>query len=103
MKHRLEGYTLIHGEIISPEVVIAKFNPGLTLATVKEMVAALNHGHEMLMLYKQHRDNMHIANVAVMLERMETICMQWNMDVFAARRTTKEEQNEAALPIHSSP
>ena len=86
MNHKLKGYSLIHGDIISPEVAIAEFNNGISKSSIKEMVAAMNHGHEMLMVYKQHRDNMHIGNVVSMLEHMEKIYRQWDNEVFVIRR-----------------
>jgi predicted regulator of amino acid metabolism with ACT domain len=86
MNHRLKGRTLLHGDFDSPDIAIAEFSKVIDRKYVKEMVTALNHGDEMLRIYQQHRDNLHITNIVPMLERMESVFHRWERDLYAARR-----------------
>lgn len=54
-----------------------------------KMNTDLKYGLMLLKLYEEHRDNMHIANVADMLERMEGIYRVWQTEKEVAVRTPK--------------
>ena len=89
MNFKLKGRTLLNGDIISPEIPYAVFDEGLSKPMVKYLVSALNYGHDMLMVYQQYRDNMHIRNVVEMLERLEEIHKKFYAEGFASRRETE--------------
>jgi hypothetical protein len=84
MNYKLKGRTLLHGDVTQPETVIAEFSDKLTRTSAKELVAAMNYGHDLLMLYKQHRDNLHVVNVVTMLQAMESVYKQWDAEVYNA-------------------
>jgi len=86
MNHRLVGNKIIHGDIISPDLVIATFSNQFCKEYQKQLVNSLNHGHEILMLYKQYRDNLHITNVLELLEKIEKEYLQWSSNEYQIRR-----------------
>jgi hypothetical protein len=84
-----DGDKLLNADIISPEFVYATLNNGLTEQAKVEIFLTLRCGAQMLDLYKATRDNMHISNVAHMLEDMETIFQYYEYELYAAKRRTK--------------
>lgn len=86
MNHKLKGRSLIHGEINSPEITLAEFSKELTKDAIQRMVSSMNYGHKILMIYKQHRDNMHITNVVDMLKKIEEEFRKFEDEVYTARR-----------------
>jgi len=86
VNHKLRGRVLIHGDFLSPDAKIAEFSNDFSQSYMRELVAALNHGDDMLRIYKCHRDNLHITNVVPMLEHMERIFHAWEHDLHVARR-----------------
>lgn len=86
MNFRLKDRTLLNGDIISPEIPYAEFSPEITETAIHEMVSAMNSGHEMLMLYKELRNNMHILNVCRFLERMDVVYAKYERELFEIRR-----------------
>ena len=77
MNFKLKGRTLLNADTISPDIPYAEFSDGISIDTINRIVNNMNCGHIMLMLYKQHRDNLHITNVVTMLEKMEEVYHMW--------------------------
>jgi hypothetical protein len=86
MNHKLKGNKIIHGDIISPETEIATFNSSFGKKYQKQIVSALNHGHDMLMLYQTYRDNMRIANVVEFLDKAEKIFQKYDEEIYNSMR-----------------
>ena len=87
MKHKLSKGKILHGEFISPDVVIAEFNNDFLESYQTQFVSTFNHGEQMLRLYKSVRDHLDITTVAEMLEDMEKIYNQWSYEMY---KFTKE-------------
>lgn len=90
MNHRLKGRTLLHGDILN-DTSIAEFSDALTEQAIHRMVNAMNYGDEMLRLYQGCRENMHIANILPMLEKMEEVYRNWDEAEYNAKRRYKSE------------
>jgi len=73
MRTKRKGNKLLDANIISPDAVYATFNDDLCSKTKDEIVLFINYGSEMLSIYKQHRDSLHIVNVVEMLKKMEEV------------------------------
>ena len=86
MNFKLVGTKLINGDIISPEIPYAEFSCVVSHSTMLNIVANLNYGHELLMIYKEYRDNMHIASVVSMLEKMEGIFAEYDYELHRIMR-----------------
>ena len=71
MNFKLKNRTLLNADIIRPENPYAEFSNEIASKIPKRIVNSLNHGHTMLMIYKQYRDNLHFTNVSEMLKKME--------------------------------
>ena len=93
MKHKWHQGKLLHGDFKGNDerFVMAEFSSELNKADQKTIVATLNHGDDMLKLYKQYRDNLHISNVQEMIEHMEGIYRMWSYQMIKIGR---EEINE---------
>jgi hypothetical protein len=83
------GDKLLNEDVISPEFVYATLNEKLTEQAKVEIFVTLRCGAQMLDLYRATRDNMHISNIADMLEKMETIHHYFDYEVYAVKRGTK--------------
>lgn len=86
---KLHGNDLLNADIISPPTVVASFKPGYTGHFKKEVELTINHGALMLAAYNRHRDNLHVANVARMIEEMERIHREHEYAMFVAFRTLR--------------
>ena len=74
---KLNGRKLVNGDYKSPETTYAEFNDNLNTDDIEHIVNILKNGQKMLGIYSKYRDNMHIKNVATMLENFETkFCSQ---------------------------
>lgn len=71
MNYKVKNRKLLNADIISPEIVYAEFSNELVDGEAERMVNSMNFGHEMLSIYDDFRDNMHVVNVVEMLKRME--------------------------------
>jgi len=89
LNFKIKNRKLLNADIISPEIEYAEFSDELTPGTAERLVNSMNQGDEMMMIYKQMRDDMHIANVLNMLERMEHIYAIWTQEDFNIRRGVK--------------
>ena len=88
MKHKLIDSKLIHGDIADPQTEIAVFS-NITKIAQKEVVSTLNNGDDMLKLYKQYRNNLHINSVVELLEKMEEIYQKWEYEMYEAIKQPK--------------
>ena len=88
MKHKLVDSKLILGDILDPQIEIAVFS-NITKIAQKEVVSTLNNGDDMLKLYKQYRNNLHINSVVELLEKMEEIYQKWEYEIYEAIKQTK--------------
>ena len=89
MNFRIKNRKLLNADIISPEIVYAEFSSELVESQAECMVNAMNNGHDMLLIYKEMRDDMHIVNVMEMLNRMERIYAKWVEREYQIQRKTK--------------
>ena len=85
MNFKLKGNYLLNADIVYPETIYATFSKELTPVAAKELVLNLNYGHDLLMVYKQFRDNLHITNVVEMLKRMDALLREYDYKVYEAR------------------
>ena len=85
MNFKLKDRTLLNADIISPDMPYAEFDPDLARNVPKNIVNSLNNGNEMLMIYKQFRDDLHIVNVVEMLKQMEEIYRAYDRTEFEKR------------------
>ena len=88
MKHKLVDSKLILGDILDPQIEIAVFS-NITKIAQKEVVSTLNNGDDMLKLYKQYRNNLHINSVVELLEKMEEIYQKWEYEMYEAIKQPK--------------
>ena len=86
MNHYLKDRQLIHGDILSPETVVATFSEDFSIEYIKTIVATLNHGSEMLNTYKALEGNWDIEKVLDLLQRMADIHHKWSYEKYAASR-----------------
>jgi hypothetical protein len=91
MNHYLKGRQLIHGEILSPETVIATFSEEFSTDSLKKIVATLNYGDEMLQAYKtlEGTGSWDIGKVLEALQKMASIHRKWSYENYAASRGEK--------------
>lgn len=87
MKTKIKGNLLLNADVIVPELAYATFSDSLTMQTKKEISLILDYGHEILQCYAVGRDNLHVANVTRMLERMEGIYRLFAAEMYAAQRS----------------
>jgi hypothetical protein len=59
-------------------IVVGTFNDVLTNKVKRRLICDMVFGGEMMIIYKQYRDNFHITSVVEMLKEMETIFAEWN-------------------------
>ena len=90
MNFKLKGRTLLNGDFKSPDMPYAVFDDGVGKQVVKEIVCNLNKGSELLSIYKQYRDNMHIKNITDMLSKMEEVYRQFNQEIDSIKRSVKD-------------
>jgi hypothetical protein len=80
---------MINGDIVKPEIPYAVFNDDLNPAEMKKIIANLNYGNDMLLIFKQYRDNLHIMNVIEMITRMEEVFRKYDYEMFEIRKEDK--------------
>ena len=86
MNFKLKDRTLLDADIISPDMPYAEFDPDLARNVPKNIVNSLNNGHEMLMIYKKYRDDLHVVNVVEMIKQMEDIYRAYDRTEFEIKR-----------------
>jgi hypothetical protein len=86
MNIKLVGNKLVNADVISPFLVIAEFNEGLAYTAKVKYTETLVAGHKMLSLYNQFRDDLTVANVALMLVEMDRVRREMEYNMFVAYR-----------------
>ena len=89
MNFKLVGNKMINGDIVSPEIPYAVFDDGLNRADMKKIIANLNYGNDMLLVYQQYRENLHIANVVEMLKQLEKVFCKFDYEMYEIRKKDK--------------
>ena len=89
MNFKIKNRKLLNADTISPEIVYAEFSDQLAPGEAERMANSLNRGHEMLMIYDEMRDSLHIVNVVDMLKRMEDVYNDWVNETHRIRRSVK--------------
>lgn len=89
MNFKIKDRKLLNADIISPEIVYAEFSDALVDGVAEGMVNSMNCGHEMLTIYSDFRDDLHITNVADMLKKMESVYQKWVSETHMIRRNSK--------------
>lgn len=64
---------IISGDFESPEYKIAEFTDQFTEKAKRQLILNHNYGAQMIEIYEQHRENMHISNVSDMIQKMEKV------------------------------
>ena len=86
MNHYLKGRQLMHGDILSPETVVATFSEDFSIEYIKTIVATLNYGDEMISAYKALEGNWDIEKVLELLQKMASIHQKWSYEKYNIRR-----------------
>ena len=87
--YRYKANKMLNADIISPELVVAEFSDQLVKGEAAKIVNNLNFGQEMLQLFGEHSDDLHIANVMQMLEKMDKVWAKWSEQDYNIRRDAK--------------
>jgi len=80
---------MINGDIIFPEIPYAVFDDGLNRSEMKKIIANLNYGNDMLLVYQQYHDNLYIVNVVKMIEKLDKIFQKYDYEMFEIRKIDK--------------
>lgn len=91
MNHRLKGRTLIHGDIIDPEIPIAEFSEDFTPVEREKIVATLNLGHDMILAYATYRQRRELHEVVNLVAKLDEIYHHWTQAMFDARKRGGQE------------
>jgi hypothetical protein len=86
MNFKLKGTILLNGDISFPEIPYAEFSKDLDPSIMKSMVLTLNHGHDMLMIYKQYRYNINVKRLAEMFDKMEEIYQKYSFGIYTNKK-----------------
>ena len=91
MNHRLKGRTLIHGDILDPEIPIAEFSEDFSAIEREKLVASLNYGHDMILAYATYRQRGALHDVVNLVAQLEEIYRNWTQAMFDARIRGEQE------------
>jgi hypothetical protein len=86
MNFKLDGNTMVDGDIISPIMAYAEFSDELVDSAPKKIVNTLNNGHDMLMIYKKYRGNIDLSNINHMLAEMDSVMSSYETSDYAIKR-----------------
>jgi hypothetical protein len=75
--YKIKGNDIINADFADPGLVIGSFNDKLLETEKKKIVNDLVYGREMLEIYKECRDGLHIIDVVNALKKMEFIFTDW--------------------------
>lgn len=75
--YKLKGNNIINADFADPGLVIGSFNDKLLETEKKKIINDLVYGREMLEIYKECRDSLHIVDVVNALKKMEFIFTDW--------------------------
>ena len=85
MNHRLKGRTLIHGDILDPEIPIAEFSEDFSSVEREKLVASLNYGHDMILAYATYRQRGALHDVVNLVAQLDETYRHWTQAMFDAR------------------
>lgn len=86
--YKLRGNDIVNADFAGPCIVIGTFHDKLLESEKKKIINDLIFGREMLEIYEECRDSLHIVDVVNALKKMEFIFADW-----------KSENNEAGLNL----
>jgi hypothetical protein len=75
--YKLKGNNIVNTDFADPGLIIGSFNDQLIEEEKKKIVNDLIFGREMLEIYKECRDNLHIVKVVDTLKKMEFVFRNW--------------------------
>jgi hypothetical protein len=75
--YKLRGNDIVNADFADPGLVIGSFNDQLLEAEKKKIINDLVYGREMLEIYKECRDSLHIIDVVNALKKMEFVFTDW--------------------------
>jgi len=75
--YKLKGNNIINADFADPGLVIGSFNDKLLETEKKKIGNDLVYGREMLEIYKEWRDGLHIIDVVNALKKMEFVFTDW--------------------------
>ena len=87
MKLRRKGESILMQDILSPDMPVAKFCGNLVKPSADMLVLEHNAGTEVLALYEQYRDNLHVTQVVEMLTKMESVFHEYDKARYAIKRS----------------
>ena len=91
MNHRLKGRKIIHGDIISPEIVIAEFSEDFDPVMREQLLASLNHGYDMILAFATYRQRKELHDVVNLVNQLEETYRHWTQAMFDARKRRNYE------------
>ena len=77
--YKLHGDKILNTDF-KEHIVVGSFNNVLTREIKKKLILDLVYGREMLQVYKNYRDDLHITAVVEMLQEMEDIFTDWDRE-----------------------
>lgn len=77
--YKLHGNKILNIDF-KEHFVVGSFNNVLTREIKKKLILDLVYGREMLQVYKNYRDDLHITAVVEMLQEMEDIFADWDRE-----------------------
>jgi hypothetical protein len=75
--YNLRGNDIVNADFSDPDIVIGSFNDQLLEAEKKKIINDLVYGREMLEIYEECRDSLHIVDVVNALKKMEFAFSDW--------------------------
>ena len=85
MKVKLFGNDILCDEFI-PSLKIGEFNNECTPEAKKLLMLDMKFGREFVETYENVRDNLHIMNVANMIDKMERLFREYDKEKFRIKR-----------------
>jgi hypothetical protein len=86
--YKLRGNDIVNADFADADIVIGSFRDGLLEAEKKKIINDLVYGREMLEIYEECRDSLHIVDVVNALKKMEFVFTDW-----------KHKNTEASLSL----
>lgn len=97
--YKLRGNDIVNADFADPGLVIGSFNDQLLEAEKKKIINDLVYGREMLEIYKECRDSLHIVDVVNALKKMEFVFTDWahknteaSLSLWDKRKARKEKR-----------
>ena len=77
---------IINADVLEPEMVVATFDDATPEQLQKEVVICANAGNTVMNLWDTYRTNLHISNMNDFLSSLDTLFIQWETDMYNARK-----------------